>query len=119
MFSLGCVLYIMATGIIPIKNESGAPADLLNEWKAFSSTQKASPDAVFSNLIEKCLSTEPSDRPKASTLCNSSFFTELSNGAIHQVPKSKFSVEEEVFDYDHIYEGINNEDLRKIHILIF
>ena len=107
MFSLGCVLYIMATGTIPIKNESGAPADLLKEWKAkaISSKQKASPDAVFSNLIEKCLSTEPSDRPKASTLCNSSFFTELSNGAIHQVPKSKFSVEEEVFDYDHIYEG--------------
>jgi len=106
MFSLGCVLYIMATGTIPIKNESGAPADLLKEWKAFSSKQKASPDAVFSNLIEKCLSTEPSDRPKASTLCNSSFFTVLSNGAIHQVPKSKFSVEEEVFDYDHIYEAL-------------
>ena len=105
MFSLGCVLYIMATGTIPIKHESGAAPDLLNEWKSFTLTQKASPDAIFSNLIEKCLLTEPTNRPTASTLCSSSFFAELSNGAVHQVPKSKFSVEEEVFDYEHIYDG--------------
>ncbi|CAG5109580.1 Oidioi.mRNA.OKI2018_I69.chr2.g4100.t1.cds [Oikopleura dioica] len=105
MFSLGCVLYIMATGTIPIKHESGAAPDLLKEWKSFNFTKKASPDAIFSNLIEKCLSTEPLNRPTASTPCSSSFFAELSNGAVHQVPKSKFSVEEEVFDYEHIYDG--------------
>lgn len=107
IFSVGCVLYLMVFGTCPISYDGDSAAEVLDSWEQFYLTGLESIAAVgdcsLHALIVDCLQREGDLRPTARGIIQSAYFDSFSDGYVEQRSKIKFSIEQEVFDFDSLY----------------
>jgi len=108
IFAIGCVLFMMVFGVSPICPEGSSPVETLKKWDDFYLNDLDARMAEIEHrnlrtLIKTALSRDPTQRPTAKNLLQSSYFDSLSDGSVEQQPVIKFSVEEEVFDFENLY----------------